>query len=69
MEPRHRPNFSSKRRSKLFDCAQVPREDGQTMAEYGLVLAVITLTALETIALLSEGFRNSLENVVSILPG
>ena len=39
------------------------------MAEYGLVLAVITLTALETIALLSEGFRNSLENVVSILPG
>jgi Flp pilus assembly pilin Flp len=45
------------------------REDGQTMAEYGLVLAVMTITALETFALLSEGFRNSLENVVSILPG
>jgi len=69
VEPKHRPNFNSNRRSKLFDCGEMRREDGQTMAEYGLVLAVMTITALETFALLSEGFRNSLENVVSILPG
>jgi len=69
VESQHGTNFNSKRGSKLFACAQMRREDGQTMAEYGLVLAVMTITALETFALLSEGFRNSLENVVSILPG
>jgi Flp pilus assembly pilin Flp len=69
VEPKCRPNFSSKCGSTLSACAQLLHEEGQTMAEYALVLAVITLAALETIALLSEGFRNSLERVASILPG
>jgi Flp pilus assembly pilin Flp len=45
------------------------REDGQTMAEYGVVLAVMTLAVLAAITLLSGNVQNALENVASILPG
>jgi Flp pilus assembly pilin Flp len=60
---------------KLFTFAQVAadslrrREDGQTMAEYGVVLAVITLAVIGAITLLSDNVRNALENVAGILPG
>ena len=43
-------------------------EEGQTMAEYALVLAVITPVIVASIALMSEGIRSTIENVVSILP-
>jgi Flp pilus assembly pilin Flp len=46
-----------------------PREEGQTMAEYGVVLAVITPVLIAAIALLSENVRNAIENVASLLPG
>jgi Flp pilus assembly pilin Flp len=45
------------------------REEGQTMAEYGVVLAVITLAVIAAITLLSERVRNAITNVASILPG
>jgi Flp pilus assembly pilin Flp len=45
------------------------REEGQTMAEYGVVLAVITLAVIGAITLLSDNVRNALENVAGILPG
>jgi Flp pilus assembly pilin Flp len=45
------------------------REDGQTMAEYGVVLAVITLAVIAAITLLSEHVRNALTSVANILPG
>jgi Flp pilus assembly pilin Flp len=51
---------------KLFTFVQVAadslrrREEGQTMAEYGVVLAVITL--------LSDNVRSAIENVAGILP-
>ncbi len=44
------------------------REDGQTMAEYGVVLAVITLAVVAAISLLSDNVRSAIENVANILP-
>ena len=44
------------------------REDGQTMAEYGVVLAVITLAVIGAITLLSDNVRNALESVANVLP-
>ena len=45
------------------------REDGQTMAEYGVVLAVITLAVIAAISLLSTNVRNAITSVANILPG
>ena len=45
------------------------REEGQTMAEYGVVLAVITLAVIAAITLLSDRVRNAITNVAGILPG
>ena len=55
---------------KFFTFVQVAadslrnREEGQTMAEYGVVLAVIG-----AITLLSDNVRAAIENVAGILPG
>jgi len=59
---------------KLFTFVQATagslrREEGQTMAEYGVVLAVITLAVIGAITLLSDNVRNAIENVANILPG
>ncbi len=59
---------------KFFTFAQVAadslrkREEGQTMAEYGVVLAVITLAVIGAITLLSDNVRSALESVANILP-
>jgi Flp pilus assembly pilin Flp len=45
------------------------REEGQTMAEYGVVLAVITLAVIAAITLLSERVRGALTSVANVLPG
>ena len=44
------------------------REEGQTMAEYGVVLAVITLAVVAAITLLSTNVQNAIENVAGVLP-
>lgn len=44
------------------------REEGQTMAEYGVVLAVITLAVVAALTLLSDNVRSAIENVANILP-
>jgi len=49
--------------------AGLRREEGQTMAEYGVVLAVITLAVIGAITLLSDNVRNAIENVAGIMPG
>ncbi len=64
---------------KLFALSQVfaveaseslkKREEGQTMAEYGVVLAVITLVVIGAISLLSTHVKNAITNVANILPG
>jgi Flp pilus assembly pilin Flp len=45
------------------------REEGQTMAEYGVVLAVIVLAVIGSITLLSTHVRNALTSVANVLPG
>lgn len=64
---------------KLFALAQVyaaeatealkKREEGQTMAEYGVVLAVITLAVIGAITILSTHVRSAIQSVANILPG
>jgi Flp pilus assembly pilin Flp len=44
------------------------REEGQTMAEYGVVLAVITLAVVAAISLLSTNVQNAIEQVAGVLP-
>jgi Flp pilus assembly pilin Flp len=44
-------------------------DDGQTMAEYGVVLSVITLLVIGSITLLSDNVVSALESVASVLPG
>lgn len=43
-------------------------EKGQTMAEYAVVLAVITLGIVVALVALSGGISNALDNVRSHLP-
>jgi Flp pilus assembly pilin Flp len=44
------------------------REEGQTMAEYGVVLSVITLLVIAAFALLSTNVQNTIEGVASLFP-
>ena len=44
------------------------REEGQTMAEYGVVLAVITVGAVGVFTLLSGGITGAINRVISLLP-
>jgi len=63
---------------KLFAFAQVlaadateslkKRQEGQTMAEYGVVLAVITLVVVLAITTLSGAISDAINAVASILP-
>ena len=43
------------------------KEEGQTMAEYGVVLAVITLGIVVTLGLLSNGINGALNSVIGYL--
>lgn len=45
------------------------REEGQTMAEYGVVLAVITIGAVAVFTALSGGITNAINSVIGLLPG
>ena len=45
------------------------RDEGQTMAEYGVVLAVITIAVIGAITLLSGNVRNAITSVANLLPG
>jgi Flp pilus assembly pilin Flp len=56
--------------SKLFAAlwTKVHAEEGQTMAEYAVVLAVITLLILGSLTALSGGIGNALDQVTAILP-
>jgi Flp pilus assembly pilin Flp len=47
--------------------ARAEREDGQTMAEYAVVLAVVTLLVIGAITLLSTNIGNELSKVAGIL--
>jgi Flp pilus assembly pilin Flp len=56
----------------LFDWFEFVRmnwkkEEGQTMAEYGVVLALITVLIVGTLTALSGGINGALNSVVSVL--
>ncbi|HZS24931.1 MAG TPA: hypothetical protein VFA30_08080 [Gaiellaceae bacterium] len=55
--------------SQWFEYARASwrKEEGQTMAEYGVVLAVITLGIVATLGLLSGGINNALHGVINSL--
>jgi Flp pilus assembly pilin Flp len=44
------------------------KEDGQTMAEYGVVLAVITVGAILAFTALSGGISGAISKVTGYLP-
>ena len=46
---------------------QTRREDGQTMAEYGVVLAVITLLVVAALTALSGGISAAINAATGIL--
>ena len=50
-----------------FAKANIRKEDGQTMAEYGVVLAVITLGIIGVLVALSGGIGGALTNVKDVL--
>jgi Flp pilus assembly pilin Flp len=45
------------------------REEGQTMAEYGVALTIITIVILTAISLLSDRVVNTINTVANVLPG
>jgi len=47
--------------------AELRNEEGQTMAEYGVVLAVITLLVVGTLVFLSDAIVGALEQVIAVL--
>ena len=53
--------------TKLYLWALARQEDGQTMAEYGVVLAVITLLVVGTLTTLSGAINNTLSAVAGAL--
>jgi Flp pilus assembly pilin Flp len=44
------------------------KDEGQTMAEYGVVLAVITVGAVLAFTALSGGISGAIDRVISFLP-
>ena len=44
------------------------REEGQTMTEYGVVLAILAILAIAAFTVVSGGITQALNNVTSSLP-
>lgn len=55
--------------SELLEYARAnwKKEEGQTMAEYGVVLAVITVLIVGTLTALSGGINATLNKVIGFL--
>ncbi len=51
-----------------FARANWKKEEGQTMAEYGVVLAVITIGAVTVFTALSGGISGAINHVTTLLP-
>jgi Flp pilus assembly pilin Flp len=49
-------------------CTWLDEERGQTMAEYAVVLAVITVVIIASLMALSGGIGRALDAVTAILP-
>ena len=44
------------------------KQEGQTMAEYGIVLGVITIAAVAVFTALSGGIQSAINKIIAILP-
>ena len=53
--------------TKIRNGAHIVREEGQTMAEYGVILAVITPAIIAALALVAYKTAENLESVVAVL--
>ena len=55
--------------SDWFEYARMnwKKEEGQTMAEYGVILAVITVGIVAALATLSDGIKGAISSVVGRL--
>ena len=53
---------------RFTDAFRVAEESGQTMAEYGVVIALVTLAVLAALTLLGGNVSNALESVANLLP-
>jgi Flp pilus assembly pilin Flp len=49
--------------------ASCKRDEGQTMAEYGVVMAVITVASVSVFTALSGGVQGAIDRVIGFLPG
>ena len=49
--------------------ASCKREQGQTMAEYGVVMAVITVASVSVFTALSGGVQGAIDRVIGLFPG
>jgi Flp pilus assembly pilin Flp len=58
-------NFSQKVYARFV--TMFSADEGQTMAEYGIVLALITLAVVATIGLLGGAINGKLDSVVKVL--
>ncbi len=52
---------------KLFVALNSPREEGQTMAEYGVILAVITVAVLFALTALSTNIEAAVSRVAAAI--
>lgn len=50
-------------------CAGCKRADGQTMAEYGVVMAVITAASVAVFTVFSGGVEGAINRVIAFFPG
>ena len=55
--------------TRLYVRFQVAREDGQTMAEYGVVLTLITLGLVAALGLLSGSIEATIDRARTALAG
>ena len=49
--------------------ASCKRDEGQTMAEYGVVLAVITVASVSVFTALGGGVEGTINRVIGLFPG
>ncbi len=62
--------FFASLHNAAFDAVETlrDREEGQTMAEYGVVLGVITVLCIVAFTALSGGISGAISKVTGILP-
>jgi Flp pilus assembly pilin Flp len=53
--------------TKIRNGARIAREEGQTMAEYAVVLAVITVATVAVFIALSGGIRTAITSVTGVI--